>query len=294
MSIASQLIANGIIAGSIYALIASGFALVYKVLRFLHFAHGAVFMVGGFAAYSFLVLLNLNFIVAFILAVIVTALVGVGIDFAVYKPLRKRKADELALLLASIGVFIFLQSLVLMIFGAAPKALSRGEAKEGIMLLGAFITPTQIGILVVSIVLLLGMYLFMHKTRLGKAMRAVASDTEVSSVVGIRVEKIYLATFVVGSALAGVAGILAGLEQNVEPNMGLVAILKGITAAIVGGITSVHGAMIGGFFIGLAENIGIWFLPSAWKDAIAFAILVIFLIVRPQGLFGVKRTVRSQ
>ena len=130
-------------------------------------------------------------------------------------------------------------------------------------------------------------------TRLGKAMRAVASDTEVSSVVGINVERIYLVTFIIGSALAGAAGVLAALEQNMEPYMGMMAILKGLTAAIVGGITSVPGAMIGGYVIGLVENIGIWFIPSQWKDAIAFAVLFLFLIFRPHGLFGVKKVVRS-
>ena len=124
-------------------------------------------------------------------------------------------------------------------------------------------------------------------------MRAVASDTEVSTIVGIDVEKVYRATFVIGSLLAGVAGILISLEQNMEPGMGMNAILKGITAAIVGGISSVPGAMVGGFVVGLVENSGIWFFPSQWKDAIAFFILILFLLIKPEGLFGIKRVMRT-
>ncbi len=293
MGAAAQLIANGLIAGAIYALIASGFALVYKVLRFIHFAHGAVFVAGGFSAYVFFVLLSLPFWMAFVFAVIASALVGILIDYLVYKQLRRRKADELALLLASIGVFIFIQSAVLLMFGAAPKSLEIAEAETGLSIFGAFVTPVQLTIIGVAVLLLVLMYLFLQKTRLGKAMRAVASDTEVSSVVGINVERIYLWTFIVGSMLAGAAGVLSGLEQNVEPNMGLGALLKGLTAAIVGGVNNVPGAMIGGFVIGAVENVGIWFLPSQWKDAIAFFVLFVFLIIRPYGLFGVRSAVRS-
>ena len=293
MPIPSQLIANGLIAGALYALIASGFALVYMVLRFIHFAHGAVFMAGAFAAYSFLVLLRLPPAAAVALALAVTALLGVLIDRMVYRPLRKKNADERALLLASIGVFIFLQGLALLLFGAAPRSLGMSQAARGIPVAGALVTPLQLIIIAVSVLLLAALYLFLRKSRLGKAMRAVASDREVSSVVGISVEKVYAATFLIGSALAGAAGILAGLEQGMEPNMGLLALLKGLTAAIVGGISSVPGAMVGGFAIGIIENIGIWFIPSQWKDAIAFAVLFVFLIARPQGLFGLKRVVGS-
>ncbi len=152
---------------------------------------------------------------------------------------------------------------------------------------GAIITDVQILILVVSIVLLGAVPIFIQKTRLGKAMRAVADDPVAASVVGINPERIIFWAFAIGSAMAGAAGILVSLETNIEPTMGFNALLKGIIAAIIGGIGSIPGAVAGGFFLGIAENLGIWKIQAGWKDSIAFAILIIFLLVRPGGIFGI-------
>jgi branched-chain amino acid transport system permease protein len=217
-----------------------------------------------------------------------TAILGVGIDRFVYYPLRLRKAPNLAFLIASFGVFIFLQYLIALIYGNQILILRTWPVTEGYKIFDAVITPTQLMILIVSILLMLFLWLFIQKTKLGKAMRAVSDDPLAASVVGINPDKIIIASFAIGSALAGVAGVLISLETNLEPTMGWSAILKGIIASVIGGIGSIPGSMFGGFLLGLAENLGMWKIPSAWKDTISFAILIIFLLVRPRGFFGVK------
>ena len=283
-----QLILNGIIAGSIYALIALGFTIIYRTVKFFHFAHGVVYTAGAYFAYTLFTFLHLHFVFCFLLAAVFTAILGIGIDKLVYYPLRLRKASNLVLLLASFGVYIFLQNLIALIYGNQVLVLRTGPIKEGYKIFTAVITPTQITIVVVSILLMFLLWFFIQKTKLGKAMRAVADDPLAASVVGINPDKIILASFAIGSALAGVAGVLISLETNLEPTMGFSAILKGIIASIIGGIGSIPGALFGGFFLGLVENLGIWKIPSIWKDFISFAILIIFLLVRPYGIFGTK------
>ncbi|MEW6215527.1 MAG: branched-chain amino acid ABC transporter permease, partial [Nitrospirota bacterium] len=185
-------------------------------------------------------------------------------------------------------VFIFLQNLIQLIYGAQILTIRTGPVKEGHHFLGAVITDIQITILVVSVILMLLLWLFIQKTKVGKAMRAVADDSIAANVVGINPERIILTSFAIGSALAGAAGILISFETNIEPTMGLSAILKGIIASIIGGIGNIPGAVLGGFFLGLAENLGIWKIQAGWKDAIAFAILIIFLLIRPWGFLGTK------
>jgi len=290
-----QLIVNGIIAGSIYALIAIGFTVIYKTVKFFHLAHGAVYTAGAYLTYS-MVKLNLDngvwaldWVLAFFVGIIGAGVLGILIDRVVYYPLRKQNASNLIFLLASFGVFIFLQNLIQLIYGAQILTIRTGPVKEGHHFLGAVITDVQITILLVSLVCLIGLWVFIQKTRLGKAMRAVSDDPIAANVVGINPEKIILFSFAIGSALAGLAGILISFETNIEPTMGFNAILKGIIASIVGGIGSIPGAVLGGFFLGLAENLGVWKIQAGWKDAIAFAILIIFLLIRPWGILGNRR-----
>jgi len=283
-----QLIINGIIAGSIYALIAIGFSVIYRTVKFFHFAHGVVYTAGAYFAYTLIISLHLNFVLSFFLSIVLAAILGIAIDRCVYLPLRKQNASNLIFLLASFGVFIFLQNLIQLIYGAQILTIRTGPVKEGHHFLGAVITDIQILILAVSIIFMILLWLFIRKTKLGKAMRAVSDDPIAANVVGINPEKIILASFAIGSALAGAAGILISFETNIEPTMGFGALLKGIIASIVGGIGSIPGAVLGGFFLGLAENLGIWKISAGWKDSIAFVILIIFLLIRPWGFLGTK------
>lgn len=211
-----------------------------------------------------------------------------GIERFVYYPLRLHNAPNLVYLIASFGVFIFLQNLIALIYGNQILTLRTGPIREGCHIFTAVITPIQITILIVSIVLMILLWIFIQRTKLGKAMRAVSDDPMAASAVGINPNRLILFVFALGSALAGAAGILISLETNLEPTMGFTAILKGIIASIIGGVGSIPGAMFGGLFLGLAENLGIWKIQAGWKDCISFLILIIFLLIRPQGLMGVK------
>ncbi|MDO8136811.1 MAG: branched-chain amino acid ABC transporter permease, partial [Candidatus Brocadiales bacterium] len=205
-----------------------------------------------------------------------------------YAPLRHRDAPNLVFLVASFGVFILVQNAIQLIYGAQILSLRTGPVREGYHIFSAVITPVQILILVVSIILMVALWSVVQFTKMGKGMRAVADDPVAASLVGINPERIILYTFAIGSALAGVAGILVSLETNLEPTMGLPAVLKGIIASIIGGIGSIPGAVAGGFFLGIVENLGIWKIQAGWKDCIAFAILIVFLLVRPSGFLGTK------
>lgn len=283
-----QFIFNAIIAGSIYALVSLGFNIIYKTVKFFHFAHGVVYAAGAYLAYTLFILLRINLLISLFLSIIFAGLLGVFIDRSIYLPFRKHKLSNLVFLLASFGVFIFLQNLLQLIFGAQILTLKTGPIKEGYHLLGAVITDTQILIIISSLVLFFLTWLLIQKTKLGKAIRAVADDSIGARVVGINSEKIIMIVFAIGSALAGAAGILLSLETNIEPTMGFNAILKGIIACIIGGIGSIPGALLGGLFLGLAENLGIWQIQAGWKDAIAFGILILFLLFRPSGIMNVK------
>ncbi len=282
----NQLFVNGLIAGAIYSLVASGFSLIYSTCKFVHFAHGVTIAFSAYFLYFFFSVLSLNFWLSVILAIIFAAVLGLLMNVIVYRRLRKRKTSNVILLIASFALLIFLESLILMLFGADVKTIGYIKIAKGLEIFGAIITPLQIFIVATSFVLLIALFFLMKKARIGKAMRAVADNKEVAEVVGISSEKIYNYSFIIGSAIAGVAAVLVSLEQNLEPTMGTGLMLKGFTAAIIGGIGSVPGAILGSFLLGFSENFGIWFLASGYKDAIAFVILFVFLLVRPQGILG--------
>ena len=289
MLILTQLLINSLIAGAIYALVASGFSLIYSTNKFVHFAHGAVIVFSAYILYFLFSMLGLNFGFSVVLAIAFASLLGYGMNIAVYKQLRNRKASSVILLIASVALLILLESLTLLLFGADVKTIGFIKVSKGMEFLGAIITPLQVFIIFSSLILLVGLFLFMKKTKLGKAMRAVSDNKDVAEIVGISSEKIYSWSFIIGSAIAGIAGILISLEQNLEPTMGTNLMIKGFAAAIIGGTGSVYGAVLGAFLLGIVENFGIWYLPSGYKDTIAFGLLFIFLLFRPQGILGIKR-----
>ena len=283
-----QLLINGLIAGAIYALVAAGFSLIYSTCKFIHFAHGATIAVAAYSLFYFFSSLQINFWLSVILTIVFTGLFGLFLNF-IYKQFRKKKASNVILLIGSFALLILFESLILIFFGADVKTIGYIKIAKGIEILGAIITPLQIVIIISSLVLFVLLFLLMRKTRIGKAMRAVSDNKDVAEVVGISAERIYAWAFVIGSIIAGVAGILVGLEQNLEPTMGTHLMIKGFTGAVIGGIGNVPGAILGSFLLGIVENFGIWYLPSGYKDAIAFIILFIFLIIRPQGILGIKK-----
>jgi branched-chain amino acid transport system permease protein len=286
MAIIPQLIANGIIAGGIYALIAVGYSLIYTILKFINFAHGEMVMFGAFIGWVFVMQFQQHIIIAALIAMLCCGLMGYIIEKIAYKPLRKK--NKLYVLLTAIAMSFLLQGIAILIFGAKVRTFSTGQIAEGHDILGAIMTNTQLTIIVVSLILLLIITCAIKKTKIGKAIRAVADNQETAQAVGIPVDKIISIVFIASSMIAAVSGILIGYEQNMTPTMGVMLGVKAFTAAVVGGIGNVYGAFLGGYIIGLAENLGIIFLPAGYKDAIAFIILMIMLYWRPTGLLGKK------
>tara|TARA_B100002003_G_scaffold249192_1_gene284823 strand:+ start:907 stop:1791 length:885 start_codon:yes stop_codon:yes gene_type:complete len=293
MAIIGQLFVNGLIAGSIYALVASGFSLIYATNRFMHFAHGATVAIGGYLLFALFNLLGLPFFLAALGTIVLTALFGLGMNRLIYIPLQRRKGSNIVLLIASLALLTLFNNVIMIAFGPGVKSIGWLETKTGMSIGGAIITPLQIWIVAISVVLMILLHLFMKKTKLGRDMRAVANNKELASIAGINPIKISDYSFMIGSAIAGIAGILIGLEQNLFPTMSTMLIIKGFTGAVVGGITSVPGAVVGSYVVGVVENIGILWLPSGYKDAISFGLLFAFLLWKPTGIFGLNKGVKD-
>ena len=281
----TQLIINSIIAGAIYTLLALGFTIIYGTLNFFNMAHGIAYTLGAYFSYLFRIKFGFDLPLAFSLSTLLTALAMIGVDRIAYFNLRIRKAPSWALVVSSIGVAIFLESFISLIFGSDTRSLRTGQAAPGYTVFGAIITPVQIWMLIISALLMIVLTIYLKMTIMGKALRATSNDPEMSSIVGINTESIYKSTFALGSALAAIAGSLVALETDVFPTMGHSALLKSIVASIIGGIGNIPGAVLGSFFLGFAENFGIWKLSASWKDGIALILLIFFILLRP-ALFG--------
>ena len=284
----TQLLANSLIAGSIYALVAAGFSLIYKTNKFFHFAHGSVVTFSGYMFYVTFSCLDIGFLFSSLFALIVSALLGLCFYECVYLPVQKRGASKAILLIVSVALMIMMENLILLFFGANVKII-KIVSSESINFLGAIITPLQIIIFFVSILLLIMLYYVINKTKIGRNLRAVSDSKELSNIVGINSRKVIDFSFLLGSIIAGVGGILIGLEQNLTHSMGMMLGVKGFTGAIIGGISSVPASILGSYVLGVAENFGTWYLPSGYKDAISFFLLFLFLLIRPEGLFSKKK-----
>jgi branched-chain amino acid transport system permease protein len=295
----SQLVA-GLTLGSLYALLALGYSMVYGILKLLNFAHGEVFMIGSYIGYFVLTALggavspNVPIVVLLLLmfaaGMLGSGVLGVAIERFAYRPLRH--APRIAPLISALGVSFFLQQLATLLFGSIPKqyntfSLDNGRLFDRITI-GAFeIQYMQLIVFVSAVVLMIALTQLVSRTKVGRAMRATSFDLEAASMMGIDIDRVIMFTFFVGSALAGAAGVMNGLIfQNVNPYVGFNAGLKAFTAAVVGGIGSIKGAMLGGLTIGVAQAFATGYLSSAYQDVIVFALLVVILLARPTGLFG--------
>lgn len=288
-----QLLINSLIAGSIYALVAVGFSLIYTTNNFMHFAHGSTIAIAAYSLFLFFTLLHIPFVMACLLTITVSTLMGYGMQKLIYSPLQKKKSSTVILLIASIGLLILVENLLLLIFGAEVKTIGLIETAKGIEIANAVITPLQIILILISVLILLSLYFFMNKTKIGRDLRAVSNNKELASIMGLNTNKLMSLAFILGSLLAGIAGILIALEQNADPTMGTSLMVKGFSGAVIGGITSVPGSIVGSYIVGIAENFGTWYLPSGWKDAITFMLLFFFLLFWPIGLFGVEKGVKT-
>lgn len=281
---------NGLTLGSTYALIALGYTMVYGIVQLINFAHGEVYMIGAFVGLFLVTVLGANIIVALAGAMIFCMLVGMLIERVAYRPLRG-KSSRLSALISAIGVSIFLSTLLALLAGTNTKSYPNVINSRTFDLGFADVSLLQIIILVLSALLMVGLQIMIRKTRIGKAMRASSQDLDASYLMGINVNRVISFTFAIGSALAAAGGVMVGIYYNaVWPYMGMMAGLKAFAAAVLGGIGSIPGAMVGGLTLGVLEIMGVAYLPSSYKDAIAFGILILVLLIRPQGLMGQKIT----
>jgi branched-chain amino acid transport system permease protein len=283
-----QHLANGISLGSLYALIAIGYTMVYGILRLINFAHGDVFMIGAYVAFYGILLLSLPWWLAFAVAVLLTALLGVLIDRGAYRPLRD--APRISALISAIGVSFFLQNLGIVVFSGRPKAFYRPPLFSHVFVIkGVNILSVTFFIPVIALVALGALSYIIYRTKPGLAMRAVSHDMEAARLMGVNVDRTIALTFALGSGLAAIGGIMWGLRYpQILPLMGVIPGLKAFIAAILGGIGSVPGAMIGGFALGLAEIMLVAFAPqlAGYRDAFAFLILIAVLLIKPTGILG--------
>lgn len=306
MDIVPQLIANSLIAAAIYALIALGFNLIYGVTKFFNLTHGVLAAIGGYTVYFLTKKLpdlgsttfftdTIGVCIAACIGIVVAALIGWLLDRFLYKPLRDRKASPMVFLVASLGAFTCLQAFLAILFTSQFQTLSSNsgdiqtyDISAPLHWLGltgsAIITQVQLIIMISVVVIMVGLGLFLKKSLFGKSVEAISDDEHVAKIVGINTEKVIGWIFIIGSAIAGLSGILVGFDTGLEPTMGMNLLLKGVIASIIGGIGNVYGGVLGALLLGFVENFGIWKISGEWKDAIAFSLLIIFLIFRPQGI----------
>jgi branched-chain amino acid transport system permease protein len=289
-----QQLTNGLAVGGIYALIALGYTMVYGVLKLINFAHGDLFTYGGYLGMTLLTSLLLHDRLGAVGAVAVLAVmvmglvgvVGVILERAAYRPLRE--APRLSAVVSALGASIFLQNTLMLLYGARIQVYPEGLLPQtAVTLLGIEIPLMRIFVVLTSVVMMTALYLFVQKTKIGTAVRAAAIDQGAARLMGIDVNKVVSIVFLIGPALGGAAGLLVGLYYGqVSFTMGWIYGMKAFTAAILGGIGNIPGAMVGGLLLGVIEALGAAYLSIAWKDALAFLVLILILMVRPTGLLG--------
>ena len=294
-----QQVINALFLGSIYALIALGYTMVYGIIQLINFAHGEMFTAGAFIGIITLSILQnygfldshfvLSMIVVFVMAMAYVGFLGVAIENVAYKPLRK--ASRLSALLSALGMSIFLSNGMMLTQGVSDRAYPQVFGMGGVHLFGAIITYGQIFIVIVSFLLMVGLNMFVKRTKLGKAMRATAQNKKMAGLLGIDIDKTIRTTFVIGPALGAAAGVMVGMYYgSVRFDMGFIPGIKAFAAAVLGGIGNITGAVVGGLVIGAVEVLWAAFLPSEWKDVTAFVALILVLYFKPTGIMGERIT----
>ena len=287
VTLVQQLI-NGLSLGSLYALVAIGYTMVYGILRLINFAHGDLLMVAAYVAVMGVGLFSLPWPAAFGLAIAVTGLIGVLLERGAYRPLRR--APRISLLISAIAASFLLENLALVIAGGRPKAFPVPPLFNGVFSLGGVFIP-RLSLLIPAITALLlgGLFYLVYRTRTGRAMRAIAQDLETTSLMGIDINRTIAATFFIGAFLAGAGGVMYGLSYNTTVfDLGFSQGLAAFTAAVFGGIGNIYGAAVGGLLLGLIRTYWDGYFDSAWSDVMIFAILILVLVFRPTGIFGMR------
>ncbi|QJW47498.1 branched-chain amino acid ABC transporter permease [bacterium BFN5] len=280
-----QQLINGVSLGSIYALIALGYTMVYGIIKLINFAHGDIYMLGAYVGFFATAVLKMSFVPALVTAMIGAALTGMLIERLAYRPLRN--APKIAVLITAIGVSLFLEYAGMLLVSPQPRTFPAVFEAQTYNISGFIINNQQVVILAVSVILMMVLTYVVNRTKVGKAMRACSFDTDAARLMGIDVNRVISFTFGIGSALAAAAGVLVGVYYNsIDPLMGIMPGLKAFVAAVLGGIGVIPGAMAGGIILGVVEALVSGFISSTFRDAAAFAILIIILLFKPSGIFG--------
>lgn len=300
MDIFLQILIDGLVIGAFYSLVALGYTMVYGIIKLLNFAHGDLYMIGAFIGFTLLSFITgdggvntglLGIGIVFIVTMIVVGLLGMGVERIAYRPLLL--APRLSILITAIGVSLSLEYTSMISWGASYKVYPFKLPNDGLQFLGTQISYAQIGMIVLSALLMLGLRLFIDKTIYGKAMRAIALDQTACSLMGVNVHRIIALTFFIGAFLAAGAGIMSGVYYGtINFMMGFIIGLKAFTAAVLGGIGNITGAMLGGLVLGILEAFGTFYIGGSWKDVLTFGILILFLVFKPTGILGAKEMER--
>jgi branched-chain amino acid transport system permease protein len=281
-----QQLTNGIMLGSTYGLVAIGYTLIFGVLRLLNFAHGEVFMVGAFVGLQAVVWWHVGPLVALLVGMAGAAALGVLVELVAFRPLR-HSGNELAPIVSTIGVGLVLQEVMTKLYGAQQTPFPAQFASGGLTLGPVSVGWTQVFILVVAILAMFGLHVLVRYTRYGVAMRAASENVHVARILGVNVDRVIIVTFAVASALGGMAGVLVGMAFNaISPFMGVQMVIKGLAIMLIGGLGSIYGAMVGGLILGVVEVLSVAYFDSSYRDAFAFGLMIVILLIKPRGLFA--------
>jgi inner-membrane translocator len=283
-----QLLVGGIAVGCIYALIGLGYSLIYSASALMSFVQGEIFMLGAYVAYTIYVSLHIPFVLAVLLAIGIMFLFGIVLQRGMISPLLKRGAQQIHIVLATIGLSIFLKNFAMIVWGSDVKNFPSALGENPISIANISISPQQIAIVLVTIACMVGLHLFMSRTKLGTSLRAAAQDPMAAGVVGINVPLTVGIAWALAAALSAVAGILLAPIYGVYPKMGAILTTKGFAAAVLGGYGNMYGAIIGGLFFGVVETMAAGYISSSFKDIISFGVLILVLFVMPHGILKVK------
>ena len=280
----AQQLSNGTVIGVIYALMAIGLTIAFGIMNVGNFAQGEFYMLGAVATFFLVSLLKLNYFISLLISGIIIFALGVIVEFLTIKPLQLR--GFMPVILSTLGLSVFFQHLALILWGPVPRSIPAPLSKKPFCFFEIYITPQRVLVLVGCVLIIAAVYLLIKKTKVGMAMRAVAKDSNTASLMGINIRRIYLFSFGLSCALAALAGGLIGPLYTISPMMGEVPVIKAFSVVIMGGMGNVQGAIVAGFILGVVESLGAGFISTSYKDAIAFGIMILVLLFRPEGIFG--------
>jgi len=287
-----QLLANGIITGLCYSLVALGFAMIYFTTKTFHFAHGSIYTLSVYLFFTFYNMANLPFPIAIFFSLSITAVIGILVDELIYVPLIKKKSSQSIQMLSSLGLYIVIVNFIAMIYGNETKVISPG-IQPTYQIGSVILTRVQILTFIISLILSATFMIFLKLSKLGIMIRGMRDDPELLSIMGIPPRKIRWFVFSVGSVFAGVASILNGLDVGIDPNIGMLALLNGAVAVIIGGVGIFEGTFLGAVLLGTLQSLVIWKTSARWQNTITFLLLIILLLFRPQGILGKKQRVEE-